>query len=59
MAKAPYIIEMIRIGNQIKVTACDPETGTEVSAIAPVNATKKELTDLAMNKLHYVLNKPK
>ena len=52
-----YLIEYMRVGNQVKVTACDPETGTEVSIIGPVNATKKDLGDLAIRKLHYVMKK--
>jgi hypothetical protein len=52
-----YIIERVRIGNQIKVSACDPESGTEVSVFGPASAGKKELSDLAVKKLLYVMNK--
>jgi hypothetical protein len=54
-----YLIEYVRIGNQVKVTACDPDTGLEVSIIGPANATKHELSELAIRKLHYVMNKGK
>ncbi len=52
-----YLIEYTRIGAQVKVTACDPDTGIEASVIVPANATQKEMADLAIRKLHYVLAK--
>lgn len=52
-----YIIEMIRIGNQVKATACDPSTGLEVSVIAPANIMRKDLYDLAVKKLKYRIKK--
>ena len=59
MEKQGFIVEMTRIGNQVKATACDPHTGTEATVIAPANTTKKDLMDLAVRKLRYVLAKPK
>jgi hypothetical protein len=59
MAREPYLIEFVRVGRQIKVTACDPTTGTEATIIGPVNAAQKDLSDLAVRKLEYVLHKPK
>ncbi len=52
-----YIIEVVRLGNQVKVTACEPESGVEASIITPLTATHKERTDLAIKKLQYVLRK--
>jgi len=52
-----YLIETTRVGAQVKVTACDPESGVEVTVIVPASATKKEMTDLAVRKLHYMLEK--
>ena len=60
MSPAPqksYIIEFVRLGAQVKVTACDPETGIEASVVAPASASQKDLTDLAVRKLRYVLGK--
>jgi hypothetical protein len=54
-----YLLEFVRIGNQVKVTACDPDTGTEAVIFGPSNTTKKALSDLAVRKLHYVLGKNK
>jgi len=52
-----YIIEFTRVGNHVKVTACDTDTGVEVSTIGPASSSQKELSDLAIKKLQYVLNK--
>lgn len=54
-----YLIEFVRVGNQVKVTACDQETGTEAVIIGPTHATKKALSELAVKKLLYVLAKQK
>ncbi len=52
-----YIIEFVRVGRQVKVTACDPETGMEAVIVGPTNASKKHLTDTAVRKLQYQLQK--
>ena len=52
-----YLLEYVRIGNQVKVTACDPETGLEVSIMGPANASKHDLSELAIRKLLYVMKK--
>ena len=54
-----YIIEFYSVGGSVKVTAIDPVTGTEATIIGPAKSTKKELTDLAVKKLLYVMNKNK
>ncbi len=51
MAQNEFYIEFITIGPQIKVTAIDPETGLEVSIIAPTSATQQEMTRVAVEKL--------
>jgi len=52
-----YLLEFIRIGKQVKVTACDPESGTEAVIIGPAKATQRELSELAIRKLQYVMKK--
>ena len=52
-----YPIEIVLIGNQLKVTALDPETGVETSVICPNTITRKDACDLAVRKLRYVLAK--
>ena len=52
-----YLLEFQRIGNIVKVTACDPVTDIEVVIQGPARATRKELTDLAVRKLEYMIKK--
>ena len=51
------LIEMNQIGNSIKVMALDPVTATEVSIVGSALASQKELEDLAIKKLVWVLQK--
>ncbi len=55
--KRDAIIEFIPLGNSIKVTAVDPETGTEVSIVGAARAGERELAALAVRKLRFVLEK--
>jgi hypothetical protein len=52
-----YIIEFVRIGQQVKVTACDPESGIEAVIFGPTQTPKKMLSNLAIKKLLYVMAK--
>jgi hypothetical protein len=54
-----YLIEMQRIGNTVKVTAVDPVTGMEASIVGPANAGRHVLSNNAVRKLQYVMNKEK
>ena len=54
-----FIIEFIAMGNSVKVTCVDPKTGKEVSTIGPANAPRSQLSQAAVNKMLYVLNKEK
>lgn len=55
--EAKYFIEFVTIDNQVKVTAIETETGIEASVICPVTTTRRDMTDLAIRKLQYVLKK--
>ncbi len=55
--KPSYLIEFTRIGGQVRVMACDSETGLEAVIIAPANATQTQMTNLAVRKLQYMLEK--
>lgn len=57
MKEGAYIIEFHRVGNQVKVTACDPETGMEAVIVGPSNLSQKSLSDQAIKKLLYVMAK--
>lgn len=54
-----YIIEFISIGHSVKATAFDPVTLTEAVVIGSRKTTRKQLAELAIRKLNYVLNKQK
>lgn len=53
------LFEFKRIGNAVKVTAIDAETGTEISIQAPAGLSQKSMQQNAMAKLRYVLSKKK
>ena len=55
--KGGAIVEFIPLGNSVKVTAVDPETGTEVSIVGTASAGRRELAALAVRKLRFVLDK--
>lgn len=57
MSDNDFIIEFIAMGNSVKVTCIDPRTGKEVSTIGPANAPRSQLSQAAVNKMIYVLNK--
>ncbi|MEP1443776.1 MAG: hypothetical protein ABJK39_12275 [Hyphomicrobiales bacterium] len=51
MSEATFYLEFLSIGGQVKVMAIDPETGIEVSIIAPESASQSEMTNVAVEKL--------
>lgn len=55
--REPYIIEVIQVGNSLKVSAIEQVSGIEVSVIVPTNATRMEYEKLAIQKLESVLAK--
>jgi hypothetical protein len=56
MAKDIFV-EFVILGNSIKATAIDPETGLEASIVGPANAPRHTLTEAARRKLEYVAKK--
>lgn len=55
--KGDVLIEMIQIGNAVKVSAVDTATGTEVSIVGAPSVGEEVLKRNAINKLLYVLKK--
>lgn len=49
--EANIIIEFVSVGNSVKVSAIDTESGVEATIIGSPKVTKKQLTDLAVRKL--------
>ena len=56
MAKDIFV-EFVLLGNSIKATAIDPDTGLEASIVGPANAPRSTLADAARRKLEYVQKK--
>jgi len=56
VAKEIYV-EFIVLGNTVKATAIDPETGVEASIVGPASAPQSILAENARRKLEYVLKK--
>jgi len=54
-----FLIEFVRIGNSVKVTAIDPVTGQEACIIGPASLSEVQLSQNAIAKLRYVLAKNK
>ena len=56
MAKEIYV-EFVILGNAVKATAIDPETGDEASIVGPAGAPQSILAENARRKLEYVQKK--
>ncbi|MFC4351312.1 DUF6898 family protein [Fodinicurvata halophila] len=57
MPQRETLIEFIRVGAYVKVSAVDPETLTEVSIVGQPSCGEYALEELAVRKLDYVLKK--
>jgi hypothetical protein len=47
-------VEFVILGNTVKVTAIDPDTGLEASIVGPASAPRAVLAENARKKLEYV-----
>ncbi len=56
LAKEIYV-EFVVLGNTVKATAIDPETGVEASIVGPASAPQSVLAENARRKLEYVQKK--
>jgi hypothetical protein len=54
--KAIYV-EFVIMGNTVKATAIDSESGLEASVIGPANAPRGAMAEAARKKLEYVAKK--
>jgi hypothetical protein len=50
-------VEFIVMGNTVKVTAIDSESGLEASVVGPAGAPRAALAEAARKKLEYVAKK--
>tara|TARA_B100000575_G_C23084676_1_gene625074 strand:- start:974 stop:1168 length:195 start_codon:yes stop_codon:yes gene_type:complete len=53
------IIEFVKVGAYVKVSAIDPLTRVEVSIVGDPSMSQTTLERTALQKLNYVLNKRK
>ena len=51
-------IELVRVGDSVKLTAIDAETGVEAVVIGPAHAARADLEKLAVGKLARLLDRP-
>ncbi|HVW75789.1 MAG TPA: hypothetical protein VHC39_19285 [Rhizomicrobium sp.] len=47
-------VEFVQLGNSVKATAIDPDSGLEASIVGPANAPRSTLAEAARRKLEYV-----
>ncbi len=57
--KSNILIEFVKIGTSVKVSAIDPVTSTEVCVVVPASSPRQYMIDLATRKLRYVMDKDK
>ena len=50
-------VEFVILGNSLKATAIDPESGLEASVIGPANAPRGAMAQAARNKLNFMAKK--
>ena len=55
--ESDVLLEFLRLGATVKVTAIDPISLVEVSIMGPANAGEAALKRAAIDKLRYVLKK--
>ncbi|HKY18988.1 MAG TPA: hypothetical protein VJL82_08645 [Rhizomicrobium sp.] len=50
-------VEFVVLGNTVKATAIDPETGLEASVVGPASAPQSVMAEAARRKLEYLKKK--
>jgi len=50
-------VEFVILGNSVKATAIDPDSGLEASVVGPAGAPRTAMAQAARNKLNYVATK--
>jgi hypothetical protein len=50
-------VEFVILGNSVKATAIDPDTGQEASIVGPASAPRAILAENARKKLEYLKSK--
>ena len=52
-------LEFVILGNSVKATAIDPDTGLEASVVGPANAPQSTMAQAARRKLEFMAAKKK
>ncbi|MFO1247684.1 MAG: serine hydroxymethyltransferase [Alphaproteobacteria bacterium] len=52
-------VEFVILGNSVKATAIDPETGLEASVVGPANAPQSTMAQAARRKLEFLAARKK
>ena len=52
-------VEFVILGNSLKATAIDPETGLEATVIGPATAAQSTMAQAARRKLEFLAAKKK
>jgi hypothetical protein len=56
-SKSEVFIEFVVQGNVVKATAIDSASGLEASIVGPANAPREALSQAALRKLKYAMEK--
>ncbi|HKQ43811.1 MAG TPA: hypothetical protein VJS47_00300 [Rhizomicrobium sp.] len=57
MSGKELYVEFVVLGNTVKATAIDPETGLEASVVGPASAPQSVMAEAARRKLEYLKKK--
>jgi hypothetical protein len=57
MAGKEIFVEFVILGNSLKATAIDPESGLEATVIGPANAAQSTMAQAARRKLEFMARK--
>ena len=57
MSGREIFVEFVILGNSVKATAIDPDSGLEASVVGPAGAPRTAMAQAARNKLNYVATK--
>jgi hypothetical protein len=57
LAGREIYVEFVMLGNTVKATAIDSQSGLEASIVGPASAARSTLAEAARRKLEYVQKK--
>jgi len=57
LPRKEIFVEFVSLGNALKATAIDPDTGLEASVVGPAGAARGAMAEAARKKLEYLARK--